>query len=42
MDKYNVTRLALFDASSAFDIEDHEILLQSRETSFGLTDTRLR
>src|SRR6218665_3501577 len=35
------TLLALFDASSAFDMVDHEILLQRLETSFGLSGSAL-
>src|SRR6218665_632161 len=41
MDKSHVTLLALFDASSAFDMVDHEILLQHLETSFGLSGSPL-
>src|SRR6218665_2189657 len=41
MDKSHVTFLALFDASSAFDMVDHEILLQRLETSFGLSGSPL-
>src|SRR6218665_2074644 len=41
MDKSHVTLLALFDASSAFDMVDHEILLQRLETSFGLSGSPL-
>src|SRR6218665_2893090 len=42
MDKSHVTLLALFDASSAFGMVDHEILLQRLETSFGLSGSPLR
>src|SRR6218665_2444774 len=41
MDKSNVTLLALVDASSAFDMVDHEILLQRLETYFGLSGSPL-
>src|SRR6218665_2207656 len=41
MDTSHVTILALFDASSAFDMVDHEILLQRLETSFGLSGSPL-
>src|SRR6218665_3297668 len=41
MDKSHVTLLALFDASSAFDMVDYEILLQSPESSFGLSGSPL-
>src|SRR6218665_2445976 len=41
MDKSHVTLLALFDASSAFDMVDHEILLRRLETSFGLSGSPL-
>src|SRR6218665_3296091 len=41
MDQSHVTLLALFDASSAFDMVDHEILLQRLETSFGLSGSPL-
>src|SRR6218665_214303 len=40
MDKSHVTLLALFDASSAFDMVDHEILIRL-ETSFGLSGSPL-
>src|SRR6218665_2089010 len=42
MDKSQVTLLALFDASSAFAMVDHEILLQRLETSFGLSGSPLQ
>src|SRR6218665_1682416 len=41
MDKSHVTLLALIDVSSAFDMMDHEILLQRLETSFGLSGVPL-
>jgi len=41
MDKSHVTLLSLFDASSAFDMVEHEILLQRLETSFGLSGSHL-
>src|SRR6218665_89884 len=41
MDTSHVTILALFDVSSAFDMVDHEILLQRLETSFGLSGSPL-
>ena len=41
IDKSHVTLLALFDASSVFDMVDHEILLQRLETSFGLSGSPL-
>src|SRR6218665_1235054 len=41
MDKSHVTLLSLFDASSAFDMVDHVILLQPLETSFGLSGSPL-
>src|SRR6218665_1594054 len=41
MDKSHVTLLALFDASSAFDVLDHAILLQRLETCFGLSGSPL-
>ena len=41
MDKSHVTLPTLFDASSAFDMVDHEILLQRLETSFGLSGSPL-
>src|SRR6218665_1672359 len=41
MDTSHVTILALFDASSAFDMVDNEILLQRLETSFGLSGSPL-
>src|SRR6218665_1816560 len=42
MDKSHVTLLSLFDASSAFDMVDHVILLQPLETSFGLSGSPLQ
>src|SRR6218665_325681 len=42
MDQSHVTFLALFDASPAFDMVDHEILLQHLETSFGLSGSPLQ
>src|SRR6218665_2009508 len=41
MNKSHVTLLALLDASLAFDMVDHEILLQRLETSFGLSGSPL-
>src|SRR6218665_660335 len=37
MDNSHGTLIALFDASSAFDMVDNEIILQRLETSFGLS-----
>src|SRR5688572_16493482 len=37
MDKSQVTLLALFNASLAFDMVDHDILLHRLEISFGLS-----
>src|SRR6218665_420423 len=41
MDKSHVSLLALCVASSAFDMVDHEMLLQRLETSFGLSGSPL-
>jgi Reverse transcriptase (RNA-dependent DNA polymerase) len=41
VDRSELTLLALYDVSSAFDMVDHEILLQRLETSFGLKGTPL-
>jgi len=41
VDRSQLTLLALFDVSSAFDMVDHEILLQRLETSCGLKGSPL-
>jgi len=37
IDKSHPTILAIFDASSASDIADHDILLQNLQLSYGLS-----
>ena len=42
LDKDNISVLALFDLSSAFDTIDHPILVHRLHTDFGFTDTVLQ
>ena len=42
MNHQRVTLLVLLDLSSAFDTEDHEVLLRRLEVTFGIADTALQ
>src|SRR6218665_2409103 len=41
IDRSNLSLLALFDVSAAFDMVDHELLLQCLHLSFGIDGTSL-
>ena len=41
IDRSNLSLLALFDVSAAFDMVDHELLLQRLHLSFGIDGTPL-
>ena len=41
MDRKQIVILTLLDMSAAFDLVDHEILLQRRHTRLGVTGTAL-